>query len=355
VTHSSKSIRNQQDMKFKPDILKKSQMLAKKVHQVGSSYNPQQGPYPRSTKPEDRLLVSGKAAEDRLNQMKRDHEATLVADCTFKPRLNPKTHEIIRSTDRQGGSEKYLTLFQDAAIKEDFLQKHAQDFYEKVCPFNPTLSKQPEDIKNKINAADYRARGEQWLKRRAEEEKQKTKVERRDPEIGKGKQSKRPPNVKIHEYLYASVDKKAQDLDALRKTQEMELANSKHKYDVSEKLIWDNMDSKLKVLFLALDLDCDGKVTNDDINAGSLDPELQQLMEPLFQESKIGTIELDEAEFIEACKEVIKVWLRLTTSRRTSPKSTVLSTDIWLGDSTRTTLRVRRSERNQRSTSYRGL
>jgi hypothetical protein len=296
--------------------------------------------------------VSGKVAEDKLNKKIQDHETMLQADCTFKPRLNPKTHEIIRSSGRQGGSDQYLTLFQEAAIKEDYLQKHAQEFYEKVCPFNPRLSKQPEEIKNKVNAADYRARGEQWLKRRAEEEKLKTKVERRDPEIGKGKQSKRPPNVKIHEYLYASVDKKAQDLDALRKTQDLELANSKHKYDVSEKLIWDKMDSKLKVLFLALDLDCDGKVTNDDINAGSLDPELQQLMEPLFQESKIGTIELDEPEFIEACKEVIKVPLGLIFSHRISHKSTVSSIGIWLEDSTRTILKVQKSGRNQKLTSY---
>lgn len=237
-----------------------------------------------------------------------DHEAEIQADCTFKPRLNPKTHEITRSRGRTSGSKgNHINLYNEAVVREEYLQKNAQDFYEKVCPFNPTLSKQPEDIRSKINSADYRARGEQWLKRRAELEKEKHKIERKNPEIGKDKQSKRPPNVKIHEYLYASVDKKAQELQGLRKTQELELANSKHKDDAVEKLIWEKMDSKLKVLFLALDVDADGKVTNDDINAASLDPELQTLMDPLFQEAKIGTIDLDEAEFIEACKEVVKV------------------------------------------------
>lgn len=205
------------------------------------------------------------------------------------------------------GGEKYLTLYNEAVTREEYLQKYAQDFYEKVCPFTPSLSSQPEDIRNKVNTADYRTRGEQWLKRRAELEKEKHKIERKNPEIGKNKQSRRPPNVKIHEYLYASVDKRAQDLQSLRKTQELELANSKHKGELAGKVLWENMDSKLKVLFLALDVDSDGKVTNEDINAGSLDPELQLLMEPLFQEAKIGTIDLDEAEFIEACKEVIKV------------------------------------------------
>lgn len=201
----------------------------------------------------------------------------------------------------------HLQLYDEAVVRSEFLQKHAQDFYAKVCPFMPSLSKQPDDILSKVNAADYRQRGEQWLKRREEKEKEKQKVERRNPEIGKDKVNKRPPNVKIYEYLYASVDKKAVEMENLRKTQEITLAGSKHKDQAAEKLIWDKMDSKLKVLFLALDVDADGKVTNDDINAASLDPELQSLMDPLFQEAKIGTIDLDEAEFIEACKEVIRV------------------------------------------------
>lgn len=49
------------------------------------------------------------------------------------------------------------------------------------------------------------------------------------------------------------------------------------------------------------------RITNSDIEAVILNKELAQLMNPLFEESKLGTIDLDQEDFISACKDLIKV------------------------------------------------
>lgn len=48
------------------------------------------------------------------------------------------------------------------------------------------------------------------------------------------------------------------------------------------------------------------RVTNTDIEAVILNSDLKQLMNPLFEEAKLGTIDLGQDEFIEACKDLIR-------------------------------------------------
>ena len=74
------------------------------------------------------------------------------------------------------------------------------------------------------------------------------------------------------------------------------------------------MDKKIEPLFHTFDVDGDGYVhyylrivTNDDIDQVELDAELRMLMQPLFDEAKLGSIELNKENFIEACKDLIKV------------------------------------------------
>ena len=48
-------------------------------------------------------------------------------------------------------------------------------------------------------------------------------------------------------------------------------------------------------------------ITNADIEAVVLNNDLSQIMKPLFEEAKLGTIHLDQDDFIAACKDLIKV------------------------------------------------
>lgn len=47
-------------------------------------------------------------------------------------------------------------------------------------------------------------------------------------------------------------------------------------------------------------------MTNSDIESVVLNAELSELMKPLFEEAKLGTIDLGEEEFIEACKDLVR-------------------------------------------------
>lgn len=49
------------------------------------------------------------------------------------------------------------------------------------------------------------------------------------------------------------------------------------------------------------------RITNDDIDAVVLNNDLRQLMQPLFEEARLGNIDLDEQAFIECCKNLVKV------------------------------------------------
>lgn len=225
---------------------------------------------------------------------------------------NFRSRELARSKlSSRGNKKQYEALYNEATEKKEVLVKQTQDFYEKVCPFKPKILPQPAKIADKINREDYMERAQQLLEKKAEIEKAKTKIERNNPDIGQ-KHSRRPPNVQIHEYLYGYTDKQKKELEDLRKSQIKdfnEKAKASKNLESSEKLIWENMDKKLQILFKAFDTDQDGKVTNNDIENVNLEPELRLLMNPLFEEAKIGSIDLGEEEFISACKDLIKVRL----------------------------------------------
>lgn len=138
--------------------------------------------------------------------------------------------------------------------------------------------------------------------------KENLKVERRNPNIGK-KQSRRPPNVEIHDYLYGYVDKQKNDIDELRKNQHKDFEQKRQstKSKTIDKFLWDNMDKKLLPLFMAFDVDGDNRITNSDIEKVDINDELKFLMRPLFEEARLGNIDLSQKEFIQACKNLIKV------------------------------------------------
>ena len=146
------------------------------------------------------------------------------------------------------------------------------------------------------------------LRKKEEFIKESNKVERRDPNIGNNKFSKRPANVDIYNHLYEGMERHKQKLEELRKSQQKEI-DQKRKSGKSvnvDKFIWEGMDRKLLPLFYIFDTDGDGRITNSDIENVDLQEDLKLLMLPLFEEARLGTIDLDEEEFIDACKNLIR-------------------------------------------------
>lgn len=203
---------------------------------------------------------------------------------------------------------KHESLYEEANFKDEIMEKRKEDFYSKVCTFRPRINPPPREIAERIQQVDYHERGQQLLTKREESKRESQRVVRKDPEIGK-KNSKRPPHMEIHEYLYGYKDKQKKEKDELKQAQEkeIELKRSATKNKNSDKILWENMDQKLLPLFQTFDVDGDGHITNSDIESVVLNNDLKMLMAPLFNEAKLGTINLEQNDFIEACKDLIRV------------------------------------------------
>lgn len=177
-----------------------------------------------------------------------------------------------------------------------------------MCTFKPKINPPPPEIADRIQQIDYLERGQQLLTKREESKRESQRVVRKDPEIGK-KKTRRPPHMEIHEYLYGYMDKQKKEKEEKKLAQEKEIDSRRSitKSKNSDKILWENMDQKLIPLFQTFDVDGDGHITNSDIESVILNSDLKLLMGPLFEEAKLGTIDLEQDDFIEACKDLIRV------------------------------------------------
>lgn len=292
---------------FKPQLCRKSEAIASRLHAVAYSDQPRDL-YQAKQKPEDRLLQTAQSTTSKIEQKRSEQQLAEAQACTFKPTINRQSAQIAKSRSLgRGGKRQYESLFEEATQRHEVLEKQSADFYSKVCTFRPKITPPPPDIADRISQVDFMERGLQLLTKREESKRASQKTERRNPDIGQ-KSSRRPPHLDIHEYLYGFADKQKKELEDLRRSQALELDTKRSlaKSTQADKVIWEAMDKKLAALFTNFDVDGDGRITNADIEAVVLSSDMKALMQPLFDEAKLGNIDLGEQEFIEACRDLVK-------------------------------------------------
>ena len=129
--------------------LKNSQMFTKST--LGYSLPP---PEDGKTVPvEQRLWTSGLSQQERLDSKKKIYQKLETEPCSFKPKLNKISEQIIKSKAEFVSSpveEKHEFLFALSNLKDGKIKKLSDEYFRKTCPFAPTISEPPESIKKRL-------------------------------------------------------------------------------------------------------------------------------------------------------------------------------------------------------------